>query len=59
LYAQREQTASVEKSLSAQISLEANDLADIIRDGIFPKLDQHDEQIAELQEKTGIKPHQN
>jgi hypothetical protein len=59
LDAQRDQTASVEKNLSAQISLEANDLADIIRDGIFPKLDKHDEQIVELQEEVGIKTRAN
>lgn len=47
---------NVEKNLSAKINLEVTDLAEIIRDAIFPKLDLHDEQIAQLQEETGLKP---
>lgn len=59
LAAQHEQIFSVEKKLSAQISLEATDLAELIRDVIFPKLEQHDEQILELEKKAGIKPHRH
>jgi predicted nuclease with TOPRIM domain len=56
LDAQREQTNRVEKNLSEQISREAKDLAAIFTDGVFPKLAEHDEQIAELQEEIGLKP---
>lgn len=60
LDAQRDHILAVEKNLSSQVSREARDLAGIIRDGVFPKLDQQDEQIAELQEKVNIiKPRQN
>lgn len=63
LDAQRDQINSVasqinkvEKQLSAQITREAEDLAELIRDEIFPKLTKHDEQIAGLFEEVGIKP---
>jgi hypothetical protein len=45
-----------EKNLSAQISREANDLASIMRDVIIPKVEQHDTDIADLQEAVGLKP---
>jgi gas vesicle protein len=50
------QNNDVARDLSAQISREAKDLAEIITEGVFPKLAEHDEQIAELQEEIGIKP---
>ena len=51
------QITGVENRLSAQISLEVNDITELIRDIIIPKLEQHDEQITQLQEIAGIKPH--
>jgi hypothetical protein len=62
----RGQIASVEKNLSDKITLEAEDVSEIIRDAIFPKFDKHDEKladhddkIAELQDKVGLKTHQH
>lgn len=46
----------VEKSLSGHISREVTDLAELIRDSVFPKLVKDDEQIHELQEAVGLKP---
>jgi predicted nucleic acid-binding Zn-ribbon protein len=54
-----QQITGVEKRLSAQISLEVDDITGLIRDVIIPKLEQHDEQIAQLQEKIGIEPHRH
>jgi hypothetical protein len=65
LDAQREQIATVEKNLSAQISREVGDLSDLIGDPIIPKLDQHEDRlahhdtdIAELQKAVDLKPRQ-
>jgi hypothetical protein len=56
LDALRKQGIEIKKELSEQISREATDLAELIRDEVFPKLTQHAEQIAELQEEVGLKP---
>lgn len=56
LDAQRDQITKVEENLSMKISQEAEDIAEIIRDVIFPNIDRHEVQIAELQEVVGIKP---
>jgi hypothetical protein len=58
LDAQREQIATVEKNLSSQISREVHDITDNIRDALIPKLAEHDDQIAELQEAAGLNPRQ-
>jgi hypothetical protein len=62
----RGQVASVEKKLSDKITLEAEDVSEIIRDSIFPKIDKHDEKladhdqkIADLQDEVGLKTHQH
>lgn len=44
LDAQREQITN----LSAQLSRKTNDITELIRDIIIPKLEQHNEQIAQL-----------
>jgi hypothetical protein len=58
LDAQREQIANVKTELSEQISRESHDISEIIRDAIIPKLDQHDEEIEQLQKAVGIRPKQ-
>jgi hypothetical protein len=35
---------------------EVHDLTGIIQDASIPKLEEHDEQIADLQEAVGLKP---
>lgn len=46
----------VKEDLSAQINREAQDIVSILSDVVISKLEQHDEQIAELQEEAGLKP---
>ncbi len=52
----QEQIREAKKDLSAQITREAQDIVSILSDVIVPKLQEHDDQIAELQEEAGIKP---
>jgi hypothetical protein len=52
----QKELTSAKKELSEQISREATDLAELIRDEVFPKLTKHDAQIHELQESVDLKP---